>query len=188
MHRHWVNVARPTITRRRAQSESIRWANVGLTSTSVRDQSDHVPTFGHAILPGRPPPNVVHTQNAYAGPTLARRRHSNCDPSDHAPTLGQCRPVNHYPTSRTIKMHMLPQSWLDVDIPTMSNPTMRGLWVSVARPSITRRRPHSNAYMLAQRRNSDHDLSDHDAPTLGQGCLADHHPTSRTLKMPTLIR
>ena len=64
--------------------------------------------------------------NAYAGPTLARRRHSNCDPSDHAPTLGQCRPVNHYPTSRTIEMHMLPQRWLDVDIPTMSNPTILG--------------------------------------------------------------
>ena len=75
--------------------------------------------------------------------TLARHRHSDHDQSDHAQTLGQCRPVNHYPTSRTIEMHMLPQCWLDINIPTMSNPTMRGRWASVARPSITRRRPHS---------------------------------------------
>ena len=65
------------------------------------------------------------------------------NPTMHAQTLGQCRPVNHYPTSRTIEMHMLPKCWLDINIPTMSNPTMRGRWASVARPSITRRRPHS---------------------------------------------
>ena len=157
--------------------------------------------------------------------TLARHRHSDHDQSDHAQTLGQCRPVNHYPTSRTIEMHMLPKCWLDINIPPMSNPTMRGRWASVARPSITRRRPHSkcicwldveiptttNLTMHRHRANVarptitrrrahskcklwlDVDIPTATnptmhAPALGQGCPADHHPTSRTLKMHTLAR
>ena len=119
---------------------------------------------------------------------LARSRNSNRDQSDDAPALGQRCPADHHPTSRTLRMNTLGQCWLNVDIPNAIKLTMRGRWANVARPSITRRRPHSNAYMLAQRRNSDHDQSDHGAPTLGQGCPVDHHPTSRTLKMPTLIR
>ena len=40
-------------------------------------------------------------------------------------------------------MHTLAQRWLDVDIPTTTNPTMHRRWANVARPTITRRRAHS---------------------------------------------
>ena len=92
---------------------------------------------------GLPSPDVAHTQNAYAVPTLVRRRPSDHDQSDHAPTLGQRCPADHHPTSHTFKMHKLAKRWLDVNIPTATNPTMRRRWANVARPTITRRHPHS---------------------------------------------
>ena len=106
MRRRWANVALSIITQLREQWKCICCPNVG--STLIFQPCPILPCvdFGPA-LPGRPSPDVAHTQ-----------------------------------------MHIC---WLNVEI-------------------------------------CDHDQSDHDAPTLGQGCLADHHPTSRTLKMPTLIR
>ena len=125
MCRRWANIARPTITRRHAHSKCIRWPNVGSTSTFrpllIRPCTDVGPT-----LTGRPSPNVTHTQNAYVGPTLARRRHSDHDQSDHAPTLGQRCSTDHHRTSRTLRMHTLAQRWLDVDIPTATNPPTLG--------------------------------------------------------------
>ena len=117
MRRRWANVARPTITRRRVHSECIRWPNVGSTSTfqlrPIRPCTDVGST-----LPGRPSPDVAHTQNAYVGSTSTCRLR----PIRPCADIGPCNvalAVNHYPTSRTIEIHMLPQCWLDIDILTM---------------------------------------------------------------------
>ena len=124
MRRRWANVARPTITRRHVHLKCIRWPNVGLTFKfrlrPIQPCADVGPT-----LPARPSPDVADTQNAYVGPTLARRRHSDRDQFDHAPMLGQRCLADHHPTSRSLEMHALAQRWLDVDIPSATNPTMR---------------------------------------------------------------
>ena len=167
-------------------------------------------------MPGRPSPDVAHTQNANVNSLnvwpiycLAIHHPTSCTlrmhtlaqswldidiPTTTNPTMRRrwanvALAVNHYPTSRTIEMHMLPQCWLDIDILTMhQNSTMRGRWASVARPSITRHRPCTlKMHMLARRQNSNRDQSD-DAPALGQRCPADHHSTSRTIRMHTLAR
>ena len=76
--------------------------------------------------------------------------------------------------------------------PSATNLTICPHLANTAWPTITQRRALSdlNAYAgptLARRRHSNCDPSDN-ATTLGQICPADHHPTSRTLRMHTLAR
>ena len=61
-----------------------------------------------STLPGRPSLDVAHNQNAYVGSTSTCRLR----PIRPCADIGPCNvalAVNHYPTSRTIEMHMLPQ-------------------------------------------------------------------------------
>ena len=99
MRRRWANVALSIITQLREQSKCICCPKVG--STLIFRPCPILPCvdFGSA-LPGRPSPDVAHTQ-----------------------------------------MHIC---WLNVEIPTMTNPTMmHRRWAKVAWLTITRRRAHS---------------------------------------------